>query len=273
MDEHHDGPEREDGYAGAFRALIDRPTPELDADRLWLRIEPRLAPRSRARWAPPFGAGRTSPRFIWGSAALAVVTLTLWVALSWQASVPGRQIVLLTPERPDGAAAARAPVPPGGETAAAGAEALGTEELFLEGRLVRGYDGAPPDDVGAARAQGMGGADALRDARSSIERLLPFESFGLVGGGRAALSEDATLEIDLSRGYRFVARSVETSPASGGTVRVGGIELESDGPEARPVDLSLEPGKLYILGVLAPGKEHPELVLLIRAQPARPESR
>lgn len=271
MDQHDDDPEREDGYPGAFRDLLERPTPELDAHRLWLRIEPHLKPRSRAWRALPF-AGRAPLRFAWGTAALVLVTLAVWAALSWQASVPGRQIVLLTPDRADSGAPG-AGIPVGDERTGAHAGVQASAQLRLEVRLVRGYDGPPPGDVSAAEALGVGGADALLDARTSIERLLPFESFGLVGTGGAALDENAPLEIALSRDYRLVVRSVGAAPTPEEAVRLEGVELEGSGAEARPIDLSLEPGRLYILGVLAPGEEHPELVLLIRAQPARPESR
>ena len=97
---------------------------------------------------------------------MAIVAIAAWAAtLTLQSPPPAAQFVRLTPpDEPDVAAAAGAVSPAG--------------PLQLDVRLVRGYDGVRPPDVRTAQALGVGGADALRDVRTRIESLLPFDLWG-----------------------------------------------------------------------------------------------
>jgi hypothetical protein len=249
------GPERHSEEI--FAQLHDRPTPELDSGRLWRRIEARLKPRSASLWARLFGAPsrRPLPRSVLALAALALVVVALWAALQvMQTSSP--QLVLLTPGEPD-AAPLSSPTTGG--------------SVVLDVRLVRGYDGAPPDDVRSARALGVGGADALQDVRERIETLLPFGDYGVVGAWQGAVSDGGTLDVELSEAFRLVARSAAS--ADGAAVRLAGMELSGAGGETVFGDLNLEPGRLYLLGLFEPGADDPDLVLLIRARAADQEPR
>ena len=248
------------GPETAFASLRDRPAPELDSHGLWQRIEAQLTPRSSPLWARLFpGAGRRRPalRLAYGIAAVAVLALAVWAALSLLQPVESvSRLVLLTPAEPGPAA-----TPTTLAVAAAG-------ELVVDLRLVRGYDGAPPADVRAAQQLGVGGADALRDVRSRIESLLPFEDFGVVGTWQGAVSGGDAIDAELSSVYRLLAQSADAG--DGSALRLNGIELAGADGESVSGDLTLEPGRLYILGVLSPGDDTPNLVLLIRADASLP---
>ncbi len=263
-----------------FRDLIDRPTPELDSSSLWCGIEARLTERSRpAQRATGWAAAMTPGRMAWGAVAMVLVILASWAALVTRTPGTAPQIVLLMPPQPEAPSfdATTAAAEPGSGAQLSGgvrAQEVGpvTSEdapLQLDVRLVRGYNGVPPADVSASPTAGAGGADALRDARASIEGLLPFESYGLVGSARITLDDSAPLVIILSGDYRLLTRSVQTRASPQRTVLIEGLELVGVGQESMPSDLSLEPGRLYILGVLPDGVEDPELVLLIRARAQR----
>ena len=79
-----DGP----GPENQFRELHDRPTPEIDSQRLWERIETRLTPRAVPLWRRLLGLGGASaaagaagaPRLAYGLATLAVL-VAVW--LTW----------------------------------------------------------------------------------------------------------------------------------------------------------------------------------------------
>jgi len=261
-----------------FTGLRDRPTPELDSPGLWRRIEARLTPRSAPLWARLFAGAGGNPsglRFAYGIAATLVVVLSVWAVWEVQQPQASGEFVLLAPAEPEPGTTPQAADPQATPDAAAGgtgAAAIDTT-LRLDVRLVRGYDGAPPLDVSAAQALGVGGADALRDVRSRIETLLPFEAFGVVGAWQGEIEAGAALDVELSDEYHLVARSAVAGDAPGGMVRLNGIELGGTEQESVSGDLSLEPGRLYILGVLAPGADTPDLVLLIRAAAPREERR
>ncbi|MGD8331390.1 MAG: hypothetical protein PVJ49_18300 [Acidobacteriota bacterium] len=240
-----------------FEYLHGRPTPELDSGRLWRRIEARMAPRSASPWVRLLGmlSRRPAPRLASALAALAVVAFALWMVLQ-VLQTSSSQLVLLTPGEPDAA--------PLSSPATSG-------NLVLDVRLVRGYDGAPPDDVRSARALGVGGADALQDVRERIETLLPFGDYGVVGAWQGAVPDGGTLDVALSETFRLVARSAAST--DGAAVRLDGIELAGAGGETVFGDLNLEAGRLYLLGLFEPGADDPDLVLLIRARAGAEEHR
>jgi hypothetical protein len=245
-----------------FEGLRDRPAPELDSSRLWRGIEAGLQTRRASLWARLLaggaGAGHPGMRLAFAAVAMAVLALAVWTLFVGSQPV-SPQFVLLTPaEAPGGAAPAV-----DDDTGATG--------LRLDVRLVRGYDGAAPADVRSAQSLGVGGADALLDVRSRIEALLPFADFGVVGAWQGEVTGGDALDLALSDAYRLVARSTELG--DGSVLRLDGIELDGIGGEPVSGNLSLQPGRLYILGVPAPGAEHPELVLLLRARAGRGEGR
>lgn len=243
------------GPEDAFARLRDRPTPELDSGRLWQRIEARLTPRPARRGRLPGALALPAVRWIVAVAALAVIALAAWLAVPERpAATEG--FVLLAPAEPGGAAVA----PP-----------MRDGEVVLDVRLVRGYDGAPPPDVRAARVLGVGGADALADVRTRIEALLPHAEFGVVGQWQGSLVEGAALDVELSDDYRLVARSA--TGRGGDRVRIDGIELAGRAGEPVSGDLTLEPGRLYFIGLASPAAEASDLVLLIRARRAGGEAR
>jgi hypothetical protein len=261
-----------------FSELRDRPTPELDSRGLWRRIEGQLTPRSAARWTRWLAGWSERPlalRLAYGVAAVATVALAAWAAtLMMQPEPSGGQFVLLTPDDPAGETAPQVPDPQATADAAAveGARSTG-DPLQLDVRLVRGYDGAPPPDVRSAQALGVGGADALRDVRTRIELLLPFEGFGIVGAWQGSVAPGDVLDIELSADYRLVARAAAGGEASRGILRLNDMELAVSGQPSVSGDLSLEPGEVYTLGVLAGGVETRDLVLLIRARTSGEERR
>ena len=278
-----------------FSELRHRPTPELDSRGLWRRIEAQLTPRSAPRWTRRLSGWGERPlalRIAYSFAAVAIVTLAAWAAtLMLQPEPPGAQFVLLTPPpaEPEGGSFPQGPQGPQGPQApqvpdlqvgadvadARGAGVLGApgDPLQLDVRLVRGYDGAPPSDVRTARAPGVGGADALRDARTRIESLLPFEAFGVVGTWQGSVAPGDAIDIELSDAYRLMARVAAGGNASSAIVRLNGMELVGFGQQSVSGDLSLEPDRLVILGVLAPGAATPDLFLLIRARVPAEERR
>ena len=261
-----------------FSGLRDRPAPEIDSQQLWRRIEARLAPR-RQPLSPRRGAS-AGVFWRWASVAAGVslAALALWAGWGLLAPPPEEtQLVLLAPgsgetgsqiEQP---AAAPAALPDSGETIRPAAP----RSVRLEVRLVRGFDGTPPAEVSAATRLGVGGADALADARARIATLLPFEDFGVVGAWQGDLVPGRVLDIELSEHHRLTASALDAAADPAPMVRVGGLRLTGGGPDSVPADLALEPGRLYILGVVPPGAEAPSLVLLIRAEvaPARAEER
>jgi hypothetical protein len=256
-----------------FSGLRDRPAPEIDSQQLWRRIEARLAPR-RQPLSPQRGAS-AGVFWRWASVAAGVslAALALWAGWGLLAPPPEEtQLVLLAPgsgetgsqiEQP---AAGPGALPDSGETIRPAAP----RSVRLEVRLVRGFDGAPPAEVSAATRLGVGGADALADARARIATLLPFEDFGVVGAWQGDLAPGRVLDIELSEHHRLTASALDAAADPAPMVRVGGLRLTGGGPDSVPADLALEPGRLYILGVVPPGAEAPSLVLLIRAEVSRP---
>jgi hypothetical protein len=260
-----------------FSGLRDRPVPEIDSQQLWRRIEARLTPR-RAPLSPRRGAsGGVFWRWASVAAGVSLAAMALWAGWGLLGPPPEEtQLVLLAPgsgetgaqiEQPAaGPAAAPGALPDSGETIRPAAP----QSVRLDVRLVRGFDGTPPAEVSAATRLGVGGADALADARARIATLLPFEDFGVVGAWQGDLVPGRVLDIELSEHHRLTASALAAAADPAPMVRVGGLRLTGGGPDSVPADLALEPGRLYILGVVPPGAEAPSLVLLIRAEVSRP---
>lgn len=251
-----------------FGDLRDRPTPELGSAALWRRIEAQLAPRSVWRWTGWLfgGGGQAAPalRLAYGIAAITGIALVGWMASTLMtAPVEEARFVMLTPGEPAAA------VPPAPGRGALAPSTMGP--MRLDVRLLRGYDGAPPEEVTAAAALGVGGADALHDVRADIETLLPFENYGIVGAWQGLVTPGEALDAELAPDYRLVAGSAETSSEPSEVLRLNAFELVGADQDSVAADLRLEAGRLYILGVLAPGAETPDLILLIRAERAAPE--
>jgi hypothetical protein len=252
-----------------FSDLRDRPTQELGSGALWRRIEAQLAPRSVSRWSGRlFGiGGQRAPamRLAYGLAAIAGIAgiaLAGWMASTLiTAPAEESQFVMLTPVEPRGA-----PAPGQGAPATST-----TGPMHLDIRLLRGYDGAPPEEMTSASLSGVGGADVLYDVRADIEIMLPFESYGIVGSWRGSVTSGAALDIELADDYRLVAGLAETISEPSDVLRLNALELVGAGLEFVAADMRLEAGRLYVLGVVAAGAETPDLILLIRAEGAAQE--
>jgi hypothetical protein len=264
-----------------FSALRDRPAPEIDSQGLWRRVEARLTSR-RAPLSARRGASGVFWRWASVAAGVSLAVLAVWAGWGLLAGPPGEtQLVLLAPGSGDAEAQIEQPAtgPPAapGAVPDSGAPARPVAPLSvrLDVRLVRGFDGTPPAEVSAATRLGVGGADALADARARIATLLPFEDFGVVGAWQGALVPGRILDIELSARHRLTVSGLDAAADPTPIVRLGGMRLSGGGPDSVPADLALEPGRLYILGVVPPGAEAPSLVLLIRAEvrPATAEGR
>lgn len=277
--------EREKASEKAFRELRNRPTPELDSQGLWRKIEAGLALRSMPLWrrlfaggglirGTPGGPARTSLRWAYGLAGIVVVVGVVWVAATLLQTEgqteEGAELVVLNPAGgPDTARPQAADPPPAGAPDVVPQPLQRSVRLDL--RLIRGYDGLPPDDVEAAAALGVGGADALADVRSEIDALLPHEEFGMLGEWAGSLEVGQPLRAELSGDYRLVASSSRV--ASGGVemVSLENVELSGTGQQLVATDLNLEPGRIYILGVQPDGGGVPSLILVVRAQLEDPQ--
>ena len=179
-----------------FQELKDRPTPELDSDRLWQQVASGLTPR-RARWwqmgsrsgvglagGERAGSRPVFARLGYAAAGITVLALATWAGFALMgggqplapgvagqiAEAPeaettgepflGARIVRLAPELPDVPAVA---LDEGGEM----------RTVNLQVRLVRGFNGPVPADVEAVVPLAAGGADVLADVRPEVTSL-PF---------------------------------------------------------------------------------------------------
>lgn len=268
-----------------FHELKDRPTPELDSNRLWQRVASGLTPR-RARWwqmgsrsaAGVVDGDRSSGRPVFARlgyavAGIAVLALATWAGFvlmgGGQPAAPGEagqlaetagtdaateprlgaRIVRLAPELPD--------VP--AEVADAG-EKVGSVNLQV--RLVRGFSGPVPADVEAVAALAAGGADVLADVRPEVASL-PFDEYGLVGRWEGEISAIQSVEAGLSGDYALSFVTAE-SVLSGNYVELNEVRLVGEMDLLVASSLRLEPGRLYLLGVVEPGEEAPSIILAIK---------
>ena len=246
------------GPDSRFRDLRDRPTPELDSSGLWRRIEAKLTPRSRSLWTRLLpGAGGEFPGFAQAAAAIVVIGMVAWIGYaSLNRGTGEAQLVLLAPAGDPG----RDAVTPG-------------TPLRLDVRLVRGYEGAVPEDVATAAALGVGGADSLADARQQLRALVPFEGLGIVGAWEGSLESGSPLAIELSPAYELRVSAATASVEPTPNVQLSDVELIGFGEQLVASDLNLQPGRLYILGIFPPDADAPSLILLVRAEWADGEPR
>jgi len=275
------------GPENQFRELQDRPTPEIDSPRLWERIETRLTPRAVPLWRRLLGLGGASaaagavgaPRLAYGLATLAVL-VAVW--LTWTLISGGGEsmtqvvdspaavqqevgtgeagsarLVLLTPEEV---------VPEGGSDAAVSAAVEGSMRVRF--RLVRGYDGTIPADVSAATALGVGGADALNDVRDQLDLLDEHDELGIVGSWEGEVAAGQTLNAELSDVHRIIAGAVEVTESPRGALRLRNVAVEGTDQPLVATDLSLIPGRTYILGVVPADGTNPSVFLVVDVEPA-----
>jgi hypothetical protein len=263
-----------------FHELKDRPTPELDSDRLWQQVASKLTPR-RARWwqmGPSSGAGRpVFARLGYAVAGIVVLALATWAGFALlgggQPAVPGEagllaedpgteaaeeptlgaRIVRLAPELPD------IPAVTVDEHEERGA-------VNLQVRLVRGYSGPVPADVEAVSPLAAGGADALADVRPEVASL-PFEEYGMVGRWEGEISAIQSIEAGLSGDYTLSFATAE-NVLSGNYVELTDVHLVGEIDVLVASSLRLEPGRLHLLGVKGPGEEAPSIILAIKVEAA-----
>lgn len=263
-----------------FRELKDRPTPELDSDRVWQRVASGLTPR-RARWwqmGSSSGAGRpVLAQLGYAVAGIAVLALATWAGFALMGggdpAVPGEagqlaeasgtvapavptlgaRIVRLAPELPDVPAAAV------NENEEMGA-------VNLQVRLVRGFSGPVPADVDAVAPFAAGGADVLADVRPAVASL-PFEEYGLVGRWEGEISAIQSVEAGLSGDYALSFATAE-KVLSGNYVELTDVRLVGEMDILVASSLRLEPGRLHVLGVREPGEDAPSIILAIMVEAA-----
>jgi hypothetical protein len=139
-------------------------------------------------------------------------------------------------------------------------------EIRLGIRLVRGFSGVVPEDVQTIDPLAAGGADPLADVRSEVTSL-PFEQYGLVGRWEGDLSSSSLVEVDLSGNHILTFATAEHA-LSGGYVELTDVRLVGETDILVASTLRLEPGRLYLLGVVAPREDAPSIILAIQADVA-----
>lgn len=241
MSEHDRGDGSESGQL--FRALKGRPTPELDAEGAWRRLEEALGTKRTAGTARP-GPAASFPAFrgLRGLAVAAGLVLTVvlgvWIATGGLAG--DRQAADLVADdpdvasRPSGAATAAADRPDGPDGPSGPDTALEADVLWagaapqepgppaaeptkpedagamLELRLVKGYRGAPSEAL-------------LAEAVGEVEDRSGTGAPAQAAGGASPVLDIAdrlagVLEHD---GYVLVGRWQGAPPAAGGDVELG----------------------------------------------------
>jgi hypothetical protein len=135
-------------------------------------------------------------------------------------------------------------------------------------RLVRGYDGAPPADVSAAATLGVGGADALNDVRDQLDLVAANDQLGIIGAWEGEIAAGQRLDVEVSDAYRIVAESVELAEAPGGALRFRNVSVEGIAHPLVATDLSLVPGRPYILGVVPADGATPSMFLVVEIEAA-----
>ena len=273
MRDERDRQEQDRGPEEIFRALKDRPTPELDSGAVWTRLQARLEkpPQGLAARIRDFFVGEGQPGWRWAPVGLAALVM----AVSWWMLPPqpvGDGAVVDLPDPP--AAASRSEAENTGADEAlvlladAGDEAVAesaaeaptpTMSMALDARLVRGYDGAMPADALPAAALGAGGADPLADLRATLAGVVPTSEYALVGRWRGEIDAEGTdaAEATVSDRYRLSYRVERTATG----LRLLDVRLLGEGTPLIADAIDLEPGRLYVFGA---GGADPDLVLALR---------
>jgi hypothetical protein len=130
-------------------------------------------------------------------------------------------------------------------------------------RLVRGFSGAVPADVQPSDPFAAGGADVLADVRPEVTSL-PFEQYGLIGQWEGELTAAALVEAEVSGDYALSFATAE-SVVTESYVELTDVRLVGEIDILLASTLRLQPGRLYLLGVVEPGEQAPSVILAIRA--------
>jgi hypothetical protein len=267
-----------------FRELKNRPTPELDCERLWNRVAAGLTPRRASWWQMVIRTGTGRPtvvRLAYAAVGVAALAIAAWAGIQLLGGGPG-----MAPEGAGqlaGVAGSEAappvgvgativrlapPLPDAPQSSAQMRQEPST--MSLDVRLVRGFSGPVPADVQATDALAAGGADMLADVRPEVASL-PFEQYGLLGRWEGELAAATSMEAGLSQEYALSFATVDRL-VTDSYVELTDVHLVGKTDVLVAASLRLEPGRLYLLGVIEPGEEAPAIILAIRAEavPADP---
>lgn len=254
--------EPDSGPEEIFRALRDRPTPELEPGAAWARLQARLEEPPRglgARLRDLIGAG-PSPAWRWAPVGLAALVIVAgWWALAPTAPVempvaaaPDADLVLLA-DADDTAG----DLPPTG----AADTAVRPAQLRLDARLIRGFDGATPSDAMPIESLGAGGADPLADLTPTLSGILSAPDYALIGRWEGSVDpasgDPASTEATVSPRHRLTYR-IERTPTG---LRLLDVRLLGEGAPLIADAIDLEPGRLYVFGA---GGADTDLVLALR---------
>jgi hypothetical protein len=249
-----------------FRALRDRPAPELDHGAAWTRLQarledPRRGPGARLR---ELLLGEARPVLRWLPAGLAVVVM----AVGWWTVAPprgGQDIVVDQPE-PLRSVGASAEDQPRDDALVLLADAETAREavdlpapavpIEIEARVIRGYTGTLPTDALPVESSGAGGADPLADLRPTLAGVVPASDYALVGQWRGMIDPGA-IEVAVSDRYRLSYRVQRTATG----LRLLDVRLLGEETPLIAEAIDLEPGRLYVFGA---GDPETELVLALR---------
>jgi hypothetical protein len=120
-----------------------------------------------------------------------------------------------------------------------------------------------PADVQPSDPFAAGGADVLADVRPEVTSL-PFEQYGLIGQWEGELTAAALVEAEVSGDYALSFATAE-SVVTESYVELTDVRLVGEIDILLASTLRLQPGRLYLLGVVEPGEQAPSVILAIRA--------
>lgn len=233
-----------------FRGLRRSRTTRPDSEALWQRIEAHLE-------LPPLGVARRLSQALVAATrrpglrlAGALAAFTGVVIAAWWQPTPVDEIA---PQ-----IAMQAPV-----------EQVQVDGWELDVRLVRGFDGAPPDDVRMEVFDGAGGASRLADLRADLAALVGFDDFAMVGEwtGRIRMAGG---EVSLSGG-RTLAFEVVGVDADNGALQLRNVWLEGEERLKVASEMTLTPGDSHLIGVRSSSEAETGRLFLaigVRARPA-----
>lgn len=268
--------------AEIFRPLREGPVNGPDSHDLWRRVEAGLTPRLQARRPLAWR------RLAYGLAAAATIVVAVSLGFYMKGPLVVTEgaaeggtvvddpveaiqgLVFLAEEEAAAAEVARAPAEEA-PTPAADAAPSAPRRFVVDVRLVRGFDGVPPEDALSGEAlAGAGGASAVGDIRPQLLPVLPFDDYALVGRGRADVIEGEDVVAQLSDELSLALTGVNgaVSEEDGRLVRFAGLRLVGAGRPRVAGDLALVAGRLYLFGIHASGETTPSLVLAVRVSAA-----